>query len=171
MDNSSVSERDLILLEKIEQNPDITQASLASHLGIAVGTVNWHLKRMIDKGYVKVRRLERKKLRYIITPEGIALRARLTVDYIQTSFRMYRLVRERMVEVLNEVEKAGYQQVILRGDGEIGEVCHLTCMEREIEVINQGNVPELEINGLKIELRMPGNDKAKTNVEQDRENG
>lgn len=171
MDNSSVTERDLILLEKIEQNPDITQASLASHLGIAVGTVNWHLKRMIDKGYVKVRRLERKKLRYIITPEGIALRARLTVDYIQTSFRMYRLVRERMVEVLNEVEKAGYQQVILRGDGEIGEVCHLTCMEREIEVINQGIVPELEINGLKIELRMPGNDKAKTNVEQDRENG
>lgn len=171
MDNSSVTERDLILLEKIEQNPDINQASLASHLGIAVGTVNWHLKRMIDKGYVKVRRLERKKLRYIITPEGIALRARLTVDYIQTSFRMYRLVRERMVDVLNEVEKAGYRQVILQGDGEIGEVCHLTCMEREIEVITQGNVPELEINGLKIELRMPGNDEDKTNKGHNRENG
>ncbi len=162
MDNSSVAERDLILLEKIEQNPDINQASLASHLGIAVGTVNWHLKRMIDKGYVKVRRLERKKLRYIITPEGIALRARLTVDYIQTSFRMYRLVRERMVEVLDEVAKAGYRQVILHGDGEIGEVCLLTCMEREIEVVDQGHLPELEIIGFKIELKMPGMDEGET---------
>lgn len=67
--------RDLILLEQIEQNPDATQMSLAGNLGVAVGTVNWHLKRLINKGYIKVRRAERHKLRYIITPEGIALRA------------------------------------------------------------------------------------------------
>lgn len=167
MDNSSITERDLILLEKIEQNPDINQASLASHLGVAVGTVNWHIKRMIDKGYVKVRRLERKKLRYIITPEGLALRARLTVDYIQTSFRMYRLVRERMVEVLDEVQKAGYRQVVLIGDGEIGEVCQLTCMEREIEVVLQGRVPKLEIIGFKIELSMPEVTSTETKEEQE----
>ena len=56
-------------------DPDITQASMATRLGVAVGTVNWHIKRLIAKGYVKVKRAERKKLRYIITPEGIALRA------------------------------------------------------------------------------------------------
>jgi DNA-binding MarR family transcriptional regulator len=171
MDNSSITERDLILLEKIEQNPDVNQASLASQLGVAVGTVNWHLRRMIDKGYVKVRRLERKKLRYIITPEGLALRARLTVDFIQTSFRMYRLVRERMVEVLDEVEKAGFHQVILKGDGEIGEVCQLTCLEREIDVVEKGHVPQLEIQGLKIELKMPAVVKDETKIGQELENG
>jgi len=72
--------RELNLLEQIEHDPDVTQASLATQLGVAVGTVNWHIKRLIEKGYVKVKRAERKKLRYIITPEGIALRARLTVD-------------------------------------------------------------------------------------------
>ena len=86
--------RDLILLEHIEQNPDATQASLAAQVGVAVGTVNWHLKRLVAKGYVKVRHVERRKLRYIITPDGITLRANLTVDYIQNSFRLYRLVRE-----------------------------------------------------------------------------
>ena len=171
MDNSSITERDLILLEKIEQNPDVNQASLASQLGVAVGTVNWHLRRMIEKGYVKVRRLERKKLRYIITPEGLALRARLTVDFIQTSFRMYRLVRERMVEVLDEVEEAGFHQVILKGDGEIGEVCLLTCLEREIDVVETGQVPLLEIQGLKIELKMPADVKVETKIGQELENG
>ena len=67
--------RELILLEQIEHDPDVTQATLAAQLGVAVGTVNWHLKRLVSKGYVKVKRAQRRKLRYIITPEGIALRA------------------------------------------------------------------------------------------------
>ena len=64
----------MALLEQIERDPDVTQASLATQLDVAVGTVNWHIKRMIAKGYVKVKRAERRKLRYIITPEGIAFR-------------------------------------------------------------------------------------------------
>jgi len=46
METQPDSTHDLSLLEKIEQNPDATQASLASQLGVAVGTVNWHLKRL-----------------------------------------------------------------------------------------------------------------------------
>ncbi|MCD4752951.1 MAG: winged helix-turn-helix transcriptional regulator, partial [Anaerolineaceae bacterium] len=74
MNNQTSPDRDLVLLEQIEKNPDATQASLASQLGVAVGTVNWHLKRLIEKGFVKVKHAERRKLKYIITPEGIALR-------------------------------------------------------------------------------------------------
>ena len=103
--------RDLILLEHLEQNPDATQANLAAQLGVAVGTVNWHLKRLIDKGYLKASRVERRKLCYAITPEGLALRARLTLDYIQNSFRVYRLVRERSLLALGEGSQA--QQVLL----------------------------------------------------------
>jgi DNA-binding MarR family transcriptional regulator len=95
-------DRDLTILEHIEIDPDATQATLASQLGVAVGTINWHLKRLVAKGYVKVRRAERRKLRYIITPEGVALRARLTLDYIQNSFKLYRLVRERVVNALQQ---------------------------------------------------------------------
>src|SRR5512139_3561491 len=90
--------RDMSLLEQIERDPDVTQASLATQLGVAVGTVNWHIKRLIAKGYVKVKRAERRKLRYIITPEGIAHRARLTVDFIEQSLLMYRNTRQRVIE-------------------------------------------------------------------------
>src|SRR5512141_302738 len=109
----SDTDRDLILLEHLEQNPEATQASLAAQLGVAVGTINWHLKRLIAKGYLKARRVERRKLRYIITPEGLALRARLTLDYIQNSFKLYRLVRERSFDALQQVELAGYSSIVL----------------------------------------------------------
>src|SRR5512145_1755468 len=96
--------RELTLLENIESDPDVNQSTLARQLGVAVGTVNWHLKRLIAKGYVKVKRAERKKLRYIITPEGIALRARLAVDYVERSFSLYRNTRRRASELVAEAK-------------------------------------------------------------------
>ena len=63
---------ELGLLEEIARDPDTTQSTMAGRLGVAVGTVNWYLKRLIAKGYIKVKRAERKKLKYIITPEEFA---------------------------------------------------------------------------------------------------
>jgi DNA-binding MarR family transcriptional regulator len=146
--------RELTLLEQIERDPDVTQASLAIQLGVAVGTVNWHIKRLIDKGYVKVKRAERKKLRYIITPEGIALRARLTVDYIERSFNLYRKTRQRVIEHLDDVKKAGFERVQLIGDGDVADICRLSCLEQDVEIVKDGNVPVLEVKGFKVNLRM-----------------
>src|SRR5512136_245428 len=111
MNVPSETARELALLENIESNPDVTQASLATKLGVAVGTVNWHLKRLIEKGYIKIKRAERKKLRYIITPEGIAFRALLTVDYVEQQFLLYRNTRQRVREQLQQVKAAGFDKV------------------------------------------------------------
>lgn len=142
--------RDLIILEKIEQNPDVTQASIANQLGVAVGTVNWHLKRLIQKGYVKVRRVARRKLLYIITPEGLALRANLTLDYIQSSLEMYRLVRSRVQVALKRIQEKGYHSVSIDGDGDVAEICRLTCLEKNIHVVHDESAPRLIITGLKL---------------------
>jgi len=145
------TDRDLILLEQLEQNPDATQASLATQLGVAVGTINWHLKRLIAKGYVKARRVERRKLRYIITPEGVALRARLTLDFIQNSFRVYRLVRERSINVLQQLEQAGVSSIYIQGDGDVAEICRLTCLEKGIHILEEkDHTPVLHVQGLKV---------------------
>lgn len=149
----------LDMLTHIEANPDISQVGLADELGVAVGTINWHLKRMINKGYVKVMRAQRKKLRYIITPEGIALRAALTVDYIKTSFNLYRLVRERTLATIKEVRYQGYEQVfIVGGENEVAEVVRLTCMEQAMPLSEKSDhkTPVIYIQGIKLALKCPG---------------
>jgi len=144
--------RDLVILEQIEDDPDATQASLASRLGVAVGTVNWHLKRLVDKGYVKVRRVERRKLRYIITPEGLALRARLTVDFIQTQFRLYREVRQQAVRALEQVREQGHSSIRMQGEGDLADVCRLTCLEQNIAIVEDGNAPIISVKEYKIRV-------------------
>jgi len=151
------SSRELILLEEIEHDPDVNQATLAEQLGVAVGTVNWHIKRFIAKGYVKVKRAQRRKLRYIITPEGIAFRARLTINYIDQSMRLYRRVRSRVRELLHDVQKAGFNQVSINGDGDIAEICRLSCLEQRITIVDTPGVPSLEVQGTRVILHLEDN--------------
>ena len=156
--------RELVLLEQIEHDPDVTQASLADHLGVAVGTVNWHIKRLVAKGYVKVKRAQRKKLRYIITPQGVALRARLTVEYIERSMSLYRKTRKRVGRLLEELRASGYDQVRLSGqlDGinDLGDICRLTALEQGVSIVEEESAPELEVRGTKVLLHIDGKEYA-----------
>jgi predicted transcriptional regulator len=149
--------RELTLLEHVESDPDVNQSTLADQLGVAVGTVNWHLKRLIAKGYVKVQRAERKKLRYIITPEGIALRARLTVDFIERSFELYRRTRVRIKEHLSAIRAAGHTQVRVIGEGDVADICRLTCLEQGFSVVQDASAPALVLRGWKVVLDMGAN--------------
>jgi DNA-binding MarR family transcriptional regulator len=149
--------RELNLLSEIERNPDSTQIGMAAKLGVAVGTVNWHLKRMVAKGYVKVKRAERRKLRYIITPAGLALRARLTVNYIENSMRLYRQLRQAARREISRARAKGYQAVRVRGDGDVADVCRLTCLEMGVAVLD--DAPDeggavLSVEGNKIRLQV-----------------
>ena len=143
-------EADLTILEHIENAPDTTQASLAERLGVAVGTINWHMQRLIQKGAVKVKHAERRKLRYIITPQGITLRARLTVDYLRSSFKLYRLARKRSIKVIEKLKKDGIYQIQLEGDGEVAEICRLTCLEQGVDISEDHRNPVMKVVGLKI---------------------
>ncbi|MCL4268032.1 MAG: winged helix-turn-helix transcriptional regulator [Anaerolineales bacterium] len=144
--------RELTLLEQIENDPDVNQSTLATQLGVAVGTVNWHIKRLIAKGALKVSRAERKKLRYIITPEGLALRARLAVNYVEQSFSVYRRTRQRVKDYLVKVKSAGFDHVRIVGSGDVADICKLTCIEQGITVVTDKSVPALVLDGYKIRL-------------------
>jgi hypothetical protein len=71
--------------------------------------------------------------------------------------RLYRNTRERVMELLDEVKAGGYDSVYLKGDGDIADICRLTCLEQGIQIINPDNeemkrIPVLEITGTKVIL-------------------
>ena len=154
----SQSERDLQILEYLEHNPDTTQADLATRLGVAVGSVNWYLKRLISKGHVKVRQMQRRRLRYLVTPQGLAEKARLTQAYMQASLGLYRETRAQAQGLLAQVVEAGYDAVCVDGDDDLADICRLTCLEQKLSVAQDGDeshVPALVVEGTRLALRWP----------------
>jgi len=156
-------EHELHLLEALANEPETTQADLAARVGVAVGTVNWYLNRWSKKGYIKIRRINRWQWSYLLTPEGVARKTRLASEYVEASLSLYRRTRAEARRLLTEVRAAGYNQVALEGEGEIAEICRLTCMEMGMQrqEINDGTLPEVHVEEIKLRLLWPPETQAK----------
>jgi len=156
------SENELQLMEALESSPETTQADLAAQVGVAVGTVNWYLKRWSKKGYVKITRINRWKWSYLLTTEGMARKARLASEYVEASLSLYRRTRAEARRLLTEVRAAGHHQVVIEGESEIAEICRLTCLEMQLHKCDQrdGVTPELWVDGVKLSLYWPQQSKS-----------
>lgn len=95
-------------------DPGVSQRELARQLGISVGKVNYCLRALIEKGWIKARNFKRSenKLRYayLITPSGIEEKARLTLSYLKIKLRehaeLVRIIEELKLEVA-EIQESG----------------------------------------------------------------
>jgi DNA-binding Lrp family transcriptional regulator len=128
------SHRDLRLLEAVQQDSRVTQRSLASQLGIALGLANIYLKRMIRKGYIKVVNVQPNRISYLITPRGIAEKMRLTYEFMDYSLHLYSEVRQHLRAALQDCAAAG-KRVAICGSGEAAELAYLSLKESGLEPV------------------------------------
>lgn len=143
------SHRDLRLLEAVHQDSHVTQRSLASRLGIALGLANIYLKRMIRKGYIKVVNVQPNRISYLITPRGIAEKMRLTYEFMDYSLHLYSEVRQHLRTALQACAEAG-TRVAICGSGEAAELAYLSLKESGLEP-----VAVFDVNGGHEFLGMP----------------
>ena len=126
--------RDLRMLEAVHQDSRVTQRGLASQLGIALGLANIYLKRMIHKGFIKCVNVQPNRIAYLVTPRGIAEKARLTYEFMDYSLHLYGEVRQHLRTVLHDCAAAG-QRVAICGRGEAAELAYLSLKESGLEPV------------------------------------
>jgi predicted transcriptional regulator len=126
--------RELRLLEAVHEDSRVTQRGLASKLGIALGLANIYLKRMIQKGYIKCVNVQPNRITYLITPRGIAEKARLTYEFMDYSLHLYGEVRQHLREALQECAAAD-KRVAIYGRGEAAELAYLSLKESGLEPV------------------------------------
>ena len=127
--------RDLQVLEAISEDEGITQRSLATRLGVALGLTNLYLKRLVRKGYIKCVNVQSNRIRYLITPQGISEKARLTYQFMEYSLQLYRQVRRHLRSVIQTSAPSDRQRIAIFGTGEIAEVAYLTLREFGLEPV------------------------------------
>jgi DNA-binding MarR family transcriptional regulator len=132
-------ERDLRILSAIGEGTSLTQRALAQRLGVALGLTNLYLKRLGRKGLIKIgefptKPATRKRLRYLLTPKGLAAKTRLTYEYVGRSVELYRLAREVLREALADLPRDG-RRVAIYGTGEAAELAYLTLKELGLEPV------------------------------------
>ena len=128
------SQRDLQLLEAVEQEATITQRTLARRLGIALGLTNLYLRRLVRKGHVKCVTVAPNRLVYMLTPRGVSRKARLTYEFMKYSLDFYRDVRKHLRNSLSDAVRQR-QRVAIYGTGELAELVYLLVKELGLELV------------------------------------
>jgi DNA-binding Lrp family transcriptional regulator len=128
------AQRDLKLLEAVEQDSRVTQRSLASQLGIALGLTNIYLRRLVRKGYIKCVNIQSNRITYLITPRGIAEKVRLTYEFMDYSLQLFAEVRQHLREALQECA-AAERRVAIFGCGVAAEIAYLSLKEYGLEPV------------------------------------
>lgn len=125
----------LDLLTAIERDGSASQRSLSKDLGIALGTVNWHLKRCVRKGLVKVSQAPLRRYAYYLTPQGFEEKGRLTIRYVQVSLALFRHAKSDFRILYAMLAERGYRRAVLVGGGELSEAAILAAADAPIVLL------------------------------------
>ncbi|MCW5839478.1 MAG: winged helix-turn-helix transcriptional regulator [Anaerolineales bacterium] len=124
-----MKQREYRLLEAIAEDETITQAGLANSLGMAIGSVNWYIKRLISRGYIKATRMDRTRLRYNLTGEGMRAFQRNATQYVKDSLKVYHGLRQQAKQLIAEMQANGIERVYLDGSDPELDIFRLSCLE------------------------------------------
>jgi DNA-binding MarR family transcriptional regulator len=142
-----IKQHEYALLNEIAQDSMVTQSSLSKQLGIAVGSVNWYIKRLIHRGWIKVSHLDRTRLKYDLTAEGMRIFTQRAVLYARDSLKVYSGLRQKAKLLVDELRRANIEKVCIQGDDETMDILRLTCIEAGLTVSNTACDYLLEYNG------------------------
>ena len=97
------------VLKHIQENPHISQRELAKQLGASLGGINYCLKGLVDKGWIKLHNFNantnKLQYAYLLTPHGVAEKAALTARYLKRKMAEYEALKaeiEALSDNLNE---------------------------------------------------------------------
>ncbi|XDD41534.1 MarR family EPS-associated transcriptional regulator [Leptospira sp. WS60.C2] len=110
-DNFQYNDHHLKLLQLLEENPQLSQRDASDVLGLSLGKVNYILKAFLDKGLIKMNNFRNHKNKlaytYLLTPQGIEEKARMTLHFYEIKKREYEALRAEVEKLGESVEGLG----------------------------------------------------------------
>ena len=95
------------VLKYFEDNPHLTQRQISRELGLSLGKTNYVIRALSDKGWVKLRNFKRSDHKlgylYLITPEGIINKSKLTQSFLRRKIKEYNRLKEEIDQLNNEL--------------------------------------------------------------------
>jgi len=147
-----IDDYELKIIGEIGKDLYTTQRKLSRKIGLSLGMTNIVMKRLIAKGYVKVRGLNRRNVQYILTPRGFAEKVRKTHRYLLKTIDTLKTVKEKIQDTVLEYYEKGERDFTILGRGELADIVEMSLRDmgkedliycragKSEEVINKGSI-------------------------------
>ena len=99
----------LDLLQRLEVNPEYTQRELSQELGVSLGKINYCIKKLSQKGFVKLTNFKKNPNKvgyaYFLTPKGLEEKSLLTISFLKIKMEEYEILKEEISKLKKDTEK------------------------------------------------------------------
>jgi EPS-associated MarR family transcriptional regulator len=98
----------LDLLRKLQFKPECTQRELSKDMGVSLGKINYCMKKLVEKGWVKLSNFSHNPNKveyvYLLTPKGIEQKTKLTFEFLKIKIEEYELLKEEIKILKNDIK-------------------------------------------------------------------
>ncbi|MDC7222667.1 MAG: winged helix-turn-helix transcriptional regulator [Spirochaetales bacterium] len=129
-------EKETIILEQLSQNKEpVKQRELAQIAGLSLGMTNGLLKRMADKGFLLMERVNSRNIKYILTAEGRKELNRRTHKYMKRTIKNVVYYREAVEALVSQSAAEGYAGISLMGKSDLDFILEWACHHYGLDFI------------------------------------
>ncbi|MEK7375966.1 MAG: winged helix-turn-helix transcriptional regulator, partial [Candidatus Margulisiibacteriota bacterium] len=128
-----MDENELKVISEIQKNSKASQRELSKILNLSLGMTNIVLHRLIEKGYMKIKQLDGRRVNYILTPKGFSEKLKRSSEYIFSTIDAFLLIKSKIKKVITGFYDKGNRNFIIFGGGELINLTELSFKELDLK--------------------------------------
>ena len=132
MSQDLIDEREFELVNIIGKKLGSSQRDLSRLMDLSLGQTNMLVRRLVSKGLIRISQLDGQKVKYLLTPKGIAEKMRKSVKYTLNTINSLGLIKNRIKVFLNELYEKGERQFYIVGKSDLVTLVEMSFGELEI---------------------------------------
>ncbi|MDD5067906.1 MAG: winged helix-turn-helix transcriptional regulator [bacterium] len=119
---NSLNDDEYKIIEILNEDNKVTQRHIAEKAGISLGMTNIIIRRLINKGFIKIRNMNKKRILYHLTPKAIIEKTQRTYNYFERTVKDILSIREKIQNAILTKINGNYTEIIIAGRNEMSEI-------------------------------------------------
>ena len=129
-------DKELEILQNIYSAPSsIRQRDLAKIVGLSLGMTNAVVKRLVGKGWLKIRKVNNRNIRYVVSPAGVEAISKRSYRYFKRTIKNVVFYKESIDDLVRFAEHKGYDGVFLKGRSDLDFIVEHSCRQHGVDYV------------------------------------
>jgi DNA-binding MarR family transcriptional regulator len=143
-----LAEKDFLILDAINRYQPSSQRALANLCGISLGRTNYAVKRLVEKGLVKISKSKdsssKNRQAYILTAQGLQYKGQMSTPFLKARMKDFEDFRSRLLENLLELQDQGIDNLLILGSRSLGNLLeHIARRENlDLRIVGTASEPD-----------------------------
>ena len=133
MPTEKLSEREFELVNIVGAQLALNQRDLSRHMDLSLGAINMLVRRLVTKGHIRTRQLNKRKVEYLLTPQGFAEKMRKSIKYTLKTINSIGLIKARIQDILLDLCKSGARDFFIVGKSDLSLLIEMAAKDAALK--------------------------------------